>query len=139
MVNMRHKVRKMRKVVLLFVLLLGSGGSLLIAQDPQFTQFYAAPLYLSPSFAGSGGATRVILNFRDQWPKLPGDFITYALSIDHYLEKYRSGIGLLLLRDQAAGSIVNTTNIGLNYSYNFDISRKWKLNPGIQVYYYVRK
>lgn len=108
-------------------------------QDPQFTQFYAAPVYLSPSFAGSSGVPRVILNFRDQWPKLPGDYITYSLSVDGFLEKYSSGVGLLLFRDQAGGGLVNTTNVGLNYNYNFKISRKWKLSPGIQVYYYWKK
>jgi len=107
-------------------------------QDPQFTQFYAAPLYLSPSFAGSTGGTRFIVNCRDQWLKLPGDYVTYSLSVDHYIEKYRSGVGLLLLRDDAAGGLINTTNIGLNYSYNFNITRKWKMNPGIQVYYYIK-
>lgn len=107
-------------------------------QDPLFTQFYAAPVYLSPSLAGANGGTRIIANFRDQWPKLPGDYVTYALSFDHYLEKFKSGIGLQLLRDQSAGGLVNLTNIGLNYNYNFDISRKWKLSPGLQVYYYTK-
>jgi len=105
-------------------------------QDPIFTQFYAAPVYLSPSLAGSNGATRIILNFRDQWPELPGDYVTYAFSIDHYLDKYRSGAGLLIVRDQSAGGLVNLTNVGINYSYNFNVSRKWKVNPGIQIYYY---
>ena len=95
-------------------------------------------MYLSPSLAGASGGTRIILNFRDQWPKLPGDYVTYSLSADHYLEKYRSGIGFLMLRDQAAGGLINTTEIGINYNYNFDISRKWKLTPGIQVYYYAK-
>ena len=104
-----------------------------------FTQFYAAPVYLSPSFAGGNGESRVILNFRDQWPKLPGDYITYALSIDHYLEKYNSGVGLLVLRDETAGGLINMTNIGLNYNYNFNISRDWRLCPGIQVYYFMKK
>ena len=136
---MRNNIRHMGKRLYFIIILLVSWSGAIYAQDPQYTQFYAAPLYLSPSFAGSGGATRVILNFRDQWPKLPGDFVTYSLSVDHYFEKYRSGVGLLLFRDQAGGALVNTTNIGLNYSYNFDVSRKWKLNPGIQVYYYFKR
>lgn len=122
---------------ILFVLLCFCSGPT-YGQDPLFTQFYAAPVYLSPSLAGAHGQTRIILNFRDQWPKLPGDYVTYALSVDTYLDKYRSGVGLQLLRDNAAGGLVNITNIGLNYNYNFDISRKWKLAPGIQVYYYSR-
>lgn len=125
------------RFILTFTILLGSKVS--FGQDPLFTQFYAAPVYLSPSLAGASGGTRIILNIRDQWMKLPGDYITYALSADHYLEKYRSGIGFLMLRDQAAGGLINTTEIGINYNYNFDISRKWKLTPGIQIYYYAKK
>lgn len=128
----------MRKFIYILTLSIISGSAISYGQDPLFTQFYAAPVYLSPSLAGANGGSRIILNFRDQWPKLPGDYVTYALSADHYLEKYRSGIGLQLFRDQAAGGLVNITNIGLNYNYNFDISRKWKLCPGIQVYYYTK-
>jgi type IX secretion system PorP/SprF family membrane protein len=115
-----------------------TGKMFLAGQDPMFTQFYAAPLYLGPSFAGGNGETRAILNVRDQWPKLPGDYLTYAFSLDHYLDKFSSGIGLLVSRDEAAGGLINTTNIGLNYNYNFNISRKWRMSPGIQAYYYMR-
>jgi type IX secretion system PorP/SprF family membrane protein len=126
----------MRRLLYISALLLLIGITTVKGQDPLFTQFYAAPVYLSPSLAGASGGTRIILNLRDQWPKLPGAYVTYALSVDHYLEKYRSGIGVLLFRDEAAGGLLNTTDIGLNYNYNFNITRKWKLIPGIQVYYY---
>lgn len=128
----------MKRIVFLIAVIFISGSSVSFGQDPMFAQFYAAPVYLSPSFAGGNGETRVILNFRDQWPRLPGDYLTYALSFDHYLEKYSSGIGLLLLRDQSAGGLINTTNFGFNYNYNFNISKKWKLSPGLQVYYYMK-
>jgi len=126
----------MEKIKYILVILIFSGCLTSYGQDPQFTQFYAAPLYMSPSFAGGNGGTRLTLNFRDQWPKLAGDYVTYAFSVDHYLSKHNSGIGLLLLRDEAAGGLVNTTDVGLNYNYNFSINRKWKLCPGIQAYYY---
>lgn len=126
----------MKKSIYIITALVISCSSISRGQDPLFTQFYAAPVYLSPSLAGASRGSRIILNFRDQWPKLPGDYVTYALSVDHYLEKLRSGVGLQILRDQSAGGLVNLTNIGLNYSYNFDVSRKWQVNPGIQVYYY---
>jgi type IX secretion system PorP/SprF family membrane protein len=121
--------------VLLFFL---AGFTAIDGQDPLFTQFYAAPLYLSPSFAGGNGESRIILNFRDQWPKLPGDYVTFSLSADHYLDKFNSGVGLLLLRDQAAGGLISMTNVGLNYNYNLNISKKWRLTPGLQVYYHTK-
>lgn len=130
---------EMRRLAIILILALAAVRLPLSAQDPMFTQFYAAPLYLAPSFAGGNGETRAILNVRDQWPKLPGDYMTYAFSLDHFMGKFNSGIGLLVSRDEAAGGLINTTNVGVNYNYNFDISRKWKLSPGIQVYYYTKR
>ena len=40
------------------------------AQDPQFTQFYANPLYLNPAFAGTARCPRICMNYRNQWPNL---------------------------------------------------------------------
>lgn len=129
----------MRRFIFLLLVMTVSGSRFANAQDPVFTQFYAAPLYLSPSLAGGNGESRVILNFRDQWPKLPGDYVTFALSVDHYLEKFNSGVGLLVLRDESAGGLIRMNNIGLNYNYNFNINRKWRLSPGLQVYYYMKQ
>ena len=40
------------------------------AQDPQFTQFYANPLYLNPAFAGTARCPRLVMAYRNQWPSL---------------------------------------------------------------------
>ncbi|MDG1036239.1 MAG: type IX secretion system membrane protein PorP/SprF, partial [Crocinitomicaceae bacterium] len=40
------------------------------AQDPQFTQFYANPIYLNPAFAGSNVCPRFSMNYRNEWPSL---------------------------------------------------------------------
>jgi type IX secretion system PorP/SprF family membrane protein len=118
-------------VILAFVFSVGK------TQDPQFSQFYSSPLYLAPSFAGATGGGRVIVNFRDQWPQLTSTFVTYAFSADYYFDKYRSGVGLLVFRDQAGeDGMMNSTNIGLLYSYNFDLNNKWSIRPGLSAYYY---
>ena len=109
------------------------------AQDPQFSQFYAAPLYLGPSMAGTANNPRLGLNFRDQWPKITGRFITYALSFDTYVSEYNSGVGLLFLRDNAGGGKLTTTQAGLNYSYRLKLNRDISLQPGMQFLYYQRK
>ena len=78
------------------------------------------------------------MNFRDQWPKLPSTYLTYAVSFDHYFEKYRSGVGLFFLRDNAGKGLLNTTNIGLQYSFDFNLNRIWRVRPGLQFYYRFR-
>jgi len=106
------------------------------AQDPQFSQFYAVPLYLGPSFAGGVMDTRVNSSFRDQWPSLPGSFITYSVSVDGYMKKYKSGIGVLALRDQAGGGKMNSTTVGLAYSYNIKVNPDFSLRPGLFFNYF---
>ncbi|MFP4061109.1 MAG: type IX secretion system membrane protein PorP/SprF [Bacteroidales bacterium] len=108
-------------------------------QDPQFSQFYANPLYMAPSFAGSTDGSRVSLNYRDQWPSLSGHFVSYSLSADHFFPGFNSGIGLMILKDQAGGGKLNTTNVGLHYSYKIQINEKINLQPGIQAYYFMRR
>ena len=44
------------------------------AQDPQFSQYYAAPLYLNPAFTGSEMLPRIGANYRNQWPGIELDF-----------------------------------------------------------------
>jgi type IX secretion system PorP/SprF family membrane protein len=70
-------------------------------QDPQFTQFYANPLYLAPSFAGATEQDRISATYRNQWPELNNVFVTYSFAYDHFFENFNSGVGILLLRDVA--------------------------------------
>lgn len=106
-----------------------------LAQTPQFSQFYASPLYLAPSFAGATDGSRVVLNYRNQWPQIPGAFVTLAFSLDHYFHNYRSGLGILLFRDQAGSGRLASTEGGLVYSYNFNLNHRWIMRPGVQFLY----
>lgn len=123
----------MNRILKILIILLASNK--LIAQDPQFSQYFAAPLYLCPSYAGATDGSRVSLNFRDQWPKVPGAFVTYSFAADHYIRSLKSGVGLLFLRDQAGTSRLSTTNIGWQYSYNLRLNNKWYARPGLHFLY----
>ena len=70
------------------------------AQDPQFTQFYANPLYLNPAFAGSHGCPRFATNYRNEWPSLSGNYVTYSVSYDQYFKTISGGIGVIATHDQ---------------------------------------
>jgi len=105
------------------------------SQDSQFSQFYASPLYLAPSFAGSTDGDRIALNYRSQWPSISKAFQTYSLSYDHYFPHLKSGVGLLLFREQAGASSFATTNVGLVYAYKFRFRSGWRISPGLTFFY----
>ena len=105
-------------------------------QDPTFSQFYANALYLSPSFAGATSEYRFAMNYRNQWPAVPGVFHTYSISFDKALTNFNSGIGVLATYDVAGSGNLSTTNIGLLYSYDFNINKEWHIRPGINFKFY---
>ncbi len=105
-------------------------------QDPTFSQFYANALYLSPSFAGATAEYRFGLNYRNQWPAVPGVFHTYSLSFDKAMPNFNSGIGVLATYDVAGSGNLSTTNIGLLYSYDFNINKEWHIRPGVNFKFY---
>lgn len=109
-----------------------------LAQDPQFSQFYAAPLYLSPSFAGSALAPRAVVNYRNQWPNIDASFVTYAASFDYYFPKVNSGVGLLVTHDRQGVGGVRSTDIGAQYSYRLQLSENLFFQPGFQLSYVLR-
>jgi type IX secretion system PorP/SprF family membrane protein len=105
------------------------------AQDPQFTQFYANPLYLAPSYAGGIPGHRAALNYRNQWTFVPGTFQTYSVSYDHNFMSFKSGLGLLVLGDYAGDGRLGTTMAGLLYSYDINPHPDYHIRPGIGFYY----
>jgi type IX secretion system PorP/SprF family membrane protein len=105
-------------------------------QDPQFTQFYANPLYLAPSFAGATQQDRITAAYRNQWPELvSGVFVTYSFSYDHFFENFNSGVGVLIMKDVAGTGDLGITNAGLQYSYDITINKQFHLRPGIHFNY----
>lgn len=108
------------------------------AQDPNFTQYYANPLYLNPAFAGSNICPRIILNYRNQWPAISGTYVTYNASYDQHFNGLSGGLGLLLYNDRAGEGTLNTTQASLIYSYKIDVSRKFAIRMGLQASYFQR-
>lgn len=123
------------KKQLLLILAIITCGLKGICQDPQFTQFYSNPLYQAPSFAGATSGYRIGINYRDQWPKMPGLLRTFNVAADANIDKINSGLGLIALRDVAGSANYSNTYIGLLYSYNIRFSRRIYLRPGLGFYY----
>jgi type IX secretion system PorP/SprF family membrane protein len=106
-----------------------------IAQDYNFSQFYASSLLQNPAFTGADMAPRLMSNFRNQWINMPGKFITYSISGDYYFHEQNSGVGLSLLTDKMGAAGLRNTEISALYAYQLRLSRKFMFRAGGQLGY----
>ncbi len=112
----------MKKTFTTLLLLLGL-GALLQAQDPFFSQFYAAPLQLNPAMAGVyNGKYRITANYKQQWNSLldTRPFQTLAAGFDLRNAVGRNDFatfGFSALRDQAGRSEFQRVAADLTFSY----------------------
>src|SRR5258708_11778320 len=108
------------------------------AQDPQFSQFYAAPLYLNPAFAGATGQARIGANYRNQWPAIDANFNTISAFADFYNESKNVGFGAIITKDREGLLGLQSTSIGLMASYDLKITQGLSFRPGFQASVYNR-
>jgi type IX secretion system PorP/SprF family membrane protein len=106
------------------------------AQDPEFSQFYANPLYLNPAFAGSNNCPRIALNYRNQWPSISGTFVTSSMSFDQFVESLSGGLGLLVTNDSGGEGTLRTSTVSGIYAYRFPMGRAWTASIGFQGTYW---
>lgn len=105
----------------------------LVAQDPIYSQFYNSHLQLNPSLAGNTRGPLVQLNYRNQWPSLPSIYTTYSISYDQYIDKLNSGLGVMLLTDNAGDGTLLTTGITGFYSYKLKVGGDTYVKGGMSV------
>lgn len=105
-----------------------------LAQDFQFSQFYATPLLMNPAFTGNTIQSRVSLNYRNQWAAVPNSlgFNTYSFSYDHNFASFNSGLGLQVIHDRAGTGQLQTTAVLFSYAYQIRMNRKFSIKPGLQ-------
>jgi len=99
--------------------------------DPHFSQFYANQLYLNPALAGSNVCPRLNLSYRNQWPSLPNNFVSYSAAFDMYIDDIHGGVGIYFLGDNA-GDLMNTYIVSAMYSYRLQIGNWTYLNFGVE-------
>jgi type IX secretion system PorP/SprF family membrane protein len=105
------------------------------AQDPIYSQFYNAPLQLNSALAGISSGPRFTINYRNQWPLVANGssaYTTYSAAYDQYFPDYSSGIGLLVLTDDAGGGLIRTNRASLFYSYNLVVQPGLYLKAGLE-------
>ena len=110
----------------------------LAAQDPQFSQYYAAPMYLNPGLVGINQKGSFGVNYRSQWPNIDANFETYSFYIDNHFEDKYSSVGLIFTTDKEGIVGLASNTIGLQYAYQVELTRRWTFRPGVEFAYYTR-
>lgn len=134
--NVRYLHLSLKALIAMVVLFVAKNKAL--AQDIQFSQFYANTLYLNPAFAGSTHDLRGVLHQRIQWPKLEAKYITSSASLDTYIKKTKGGIGLIVMKDWQGANTISSTDIALQYAQEVDFSSKLSMRFGLQGAYVSR-
>lgn len=109
------------------------------AQDPQFTQFYSAPMYLNPAFTGVTYEHRFVANYRNQWPGIRKTYQTYMASYDYNIADLNSGLGVVVMQDRAGTAGLTHTQFGVNYAYHFKVSKFAEIRMGANLSYNIKK
>jgi type IX secretion system PorP/SprF family membrane protein len=112
------------------------------AQDPEVTQFYATPVYTNPAMAGTafcqsgepGG--RFAINYRNQWPSLPGTFRTIIAGWDQHFESLGGGLGIMFTKDVAGTGKLTRTTMHFDYSYLIQAGRSTFIRLGLEAAYF---
>ncbi|HVD99167.1 MAG TPA: type IX secretion system membrane protein PorP/SprF [Cytophagaceae bacterium] len=119
------------KIIISSVILSGT-AAIAPAQDIQFSQFYAVTPYINPAFVGGTHSFRAMAHGRLQWPGLDAKYETGLVSVDHYFEKYNSGVGVMVLQDQQGLADIKNTTATLQYSYELPITKAFTIRGGLR-------
>ena len=126
----------MKKIFIILLIILSCKQ--LFAQDVEFSQYYANPLYLNPAFAGTDDYARLSLSYRTLMPVSYGDYTTYSASIDKYFDGISGGVGFQIMNDRQAQGAINDLGLNLIYSYHAQIKKQWAVNAGFRLGYNIK-
>ncbi len=102
-------------------------------QDPVFSQFFAAPVYLNPAFAGSASCSRIGINYQHRQYGSE-TFPTAFLSYDTFIEALSGGVALSATTDNPFDYYTRNSISGA-YAYHLQAGRELSIHFGLQAGY----
>ncbi len=127
-------MKKITYIILFTICALNS-----FAQDHNFSQFYASPIYLNPALTGAmNGCFRLAANYRNQWPGIPGMMQYYNFSADLKSKAISGGIGLLFSRSEEGQGFFIKNNFAANYSFHRQLTDGIISHSGISAGFFSR-
>ena len=124
------------RIIAIFLCFLNA--TLVHAQDPTFSQFYANPIYLNPTLAGTADGNRVVVNHRQQWRK-PISYITSAISIDGSFNTTKTGWGFQLINDNKASGQLIESSFTTSLAHRIEMSKGKYIGLGIKIGAYQKR
>ena len=123
----------MRKIALVFSCLctLTLSPWVVRGQDPALSQFYAAPLLISPAFAGVSQTSKINFNHRNQWPNLTANYQFSSITADISVANINSGFGFIASTDKQFSNL-KTTTLGLQYAYHLTLAPESSVSFGME-------
>jgi type IX secretion system PorP/SprF family membrane protein len=103
-------------------------------QDPNYSQYFSAPIYFNPANTGINTGLRARFSFRDQWPNLPVDFRSYYFSADIGDRNLpgAGGIGILINSNNEGISFIKNLTAGLTVSVRIPMSANLAAQVGLK-------
>ena len=111
--------------------------TLLTAQDPSFSQFYAAKAYLNPALAAYEQGVTVNTSYRRQWSSIPNSYQTLLLSTEWREKNW--GFGVLAGQDTEGVGRLTTTELSVVANRQFICSDKSIFMLGVQMSPFLRR
>ncbi len=102
------------------------------AQDPLFSQTYMQLMYLNPALTGELKGWQLNSQYRNQWHKIDA-YQTTVLGVQKNVSKYKAGLGVTILNDQAGDGSLNTTHAGINTAKRFGKQDTFEVALGLKI------
>jgi len=109
------------------------------SQDFHFSGFLHNQVYFNPAYVAIPGMNEVSMTYRNQWPGMAANFVTYGAHFIQPMPIISSGIGVKFIRDMEAGGVFSRTSANLLYGYTFKASRSLQVYAGLEASYVFRQ
>ncbi len=106
-----------------------------VAQDVEFSQFYASKNYLNPAFTALSNDQSFTSTYRNQWPSIKNAYDSYFVSFDRRLKGTESAIGIYYLGDIAGEGALQKQTFAVQYAKHIRFSKEIYGSFGLKASY----
>ena len=130
---------KFRIYIIISVVLLLSPSVVKAQSDFDLSQRFFNEAIYNPAATGNSFTTTFFLHLRNQWIGMEGAPTTEVFSVDSFLERYQSAVGLTITGDQIGKGSISTYSARAAYAFYIPFNDKSLLSLGVSAAVVCRK